>query len=164
MIQGRFGNSTGRPYIEGRVVFPRLGVAGNISFLADTGADRTTIMQMDGARLGVDYSRLANSSQAVGTGGISQLFRENAVLAFLDQGVRLCIYDLEILIQQPMPALATVPSLLGRDVIQNWIFVCDKPHKLLTADVVSVSYDFMLPPHVAALPPAPGVAPPPVLP
>jgi hypothetical protein len=36
MIEGRFGDTSGRPYIEGRLSLPRLGVVGDISFIFDT--------------------------------------------------------------------------------------------------------------------------------
>jgi hypothetical protein len=164
MIQGRFGNTTGRPYIEGRIVFPRLGIVGNISFLADTGADRTAIMPTDSLRLGVNYAALQNPYVGYGVGGPAASHLENAILVFLESGVRLCVYQFDVLIQQPVAAIMTFPTLLGREVMQNWIFVYDKPHDRLTADVVHVHYDFPLPPHVMALPPVPGVAPPPILP
>ena len=32
MLHGRFGESSGRPYIPARVFIPRLGLAGNVSF------------------------------------------------------------------------------------------------------------------------------------
>jgi hypothetical protein len=54
MIQGRFGNTSGRPYVEGRLVIPRLKVRGDISFIFDTGADQTVLMPMDGTRLLLD--------------------------------------------------------------------------------------------------------------
>jgi hypothetical protein len=47
-IAGRFGDTTGRPYLEGRLVLPRLGKRGDFSFLVDTGADYTYLMPGDG--------------------------------------------------------------------------------------------------------------------
>jgi hypothetical protein len=164
VIQGRFGNTTGRPYLEGRLAIPRLGIAGNVSFLLDTGADRTSLMQLDGARLSIDYGKLANLTVATGLGGQSNLFIEPAIVAFLDSGARLCVYSIDLLLHEPAPATATLPSLLGRDILRHWIVVCDQPHGLLSADVVHTDYDFPLPPHVQTLPPTPGVAPPPVQP
>lgn len=39
MIVGRFGDTTGRPYVEAIVWFERLKVRMNVSFLVDTGAE-----------------------------------------------------------------------------------------------------------------------------
>ena len=58
MLRGRFGDSTGRPYIEGRLIIPRLNIKSDMSFLVDTGADRSLLMPGDGRRLAIDYSKL----------------------------------------------------------------------------------------------------------
>jgi len=47
MLRGRFGNTTTTPFIEASVYFPRLGLWGYVSFLADTGASGTVLMPMD---------------------------------------------------------------------------------------------------------------------
>ena len=40
MLEGRFGDTTGRPYVDGRLfVLGRQELNSNISFLVDTGAD-----------------------------------------------------------------------------------------------------------------------------
>ena len=44
MLHGRFGESSGRPYISARVFIPRLGLAGTVSFIFDTGADSSVLM------------------------------------------------------------------------------------------------------------------------
>ncbi len=46
MLIGRFGHTSGRPYFEARVVLPHLNVAGNVSFLLDTGADKSLLMPL----------------------------------------------------------------------------------------------------------------------
>ena len=68
MLTGRFGGTTGRPYIEGRLFLPRLGIDGNISFLLDTGADSSILMPGDALRLKVPYDQLTGDSPAVGLG------------------------------------------------------------------------------------------------
>jgi len=72
MLQGRFGNTSGRPYIEGRLSFPRLGIAGDISFLMDTGADTSVIMPIDSGRMGVDVNQLTTTTESYGIGGVSR--------------------------------------------------------------------------------------------
>lgn len=39
MLRGRFGDTSGRPYLEGRLFLPRLKLQGDISFIVDTGAE-----------------------------------------------------------------------------------------------------------------------------
>jgi hypothetical protein len=48
MIEGRFGNTSGAPFLEGRIILLRFGVRGLVSFLVDTGADATIITPLDG--------------------------------------------------------------------------------------------------------------------
>ncbi len=87
MLRGRFGDTTGRPYIEGRLVIPRLSVRTNISFCVDTGADKTILLPADALRMGIDYSVLVeNPRPAVGIGGVSYNYVEPAIVAFSEPG------------------------------------------------------------------------------
>ena len=43
MLRGRFGDTSMRPYLEGRIFLPTIGIDGEASFLVDTGADKTTL-------------------------------------------------------------------------------------------------------------------------
>lgn len=163
MIVGRFGNTSGRPYIEALVRFPRLGITGNISFLADTGADRTTILHHDGVRLAIDYANLGPSQVSGGIGGLAQNHPEDAIVTFLDSGTRFCLYQLHVLIcgmpkaplilpdGRQIPYIAA-PSLLGRDIMQHWEFLYDKTNDLLRAEVRQFDFEYSLPKPVTALP------------
>jgi hypothetical protein len=73
MLLGRFGNTSGRPYLEGRLVLTRLGLAADISFIVDTGADKTVVMPLDGTRLGVDYANLTRPFVSTGIMNIPSL-------------------------------------------------------------------------------------------
>lgn len=84
MLKGRYEDSTGRPHLEGRLALPRLKISGDISFLIDTGADKTVLMPMDARRLKVDYKKLGGTAQSLGIGGISKAFVESALLTFAD--------------------------------------------------------------------------------
>jgi hypothetical protein len=112
-----------------------LGVGGNVSFLVDTGADKTVVMPLDGRRLGIDYAALRDPVEALGIGGASTDYEEDAALAFAD-GEYLYVYRLVVHIATPIPEISTVPSLLGRDVLDNWTITFDKPHDSLTMIVV----------------------------
>ena len=118
MFSGRFGDSTGRPYVEGRLTIPRLGIVGNISFLADTGADTTCLMPMDAGKVGLDYSQLKDKAVSVGVGGKSDNFIEQAWVTF-NNGQELVSYSIYLTILQPSKHIGDIPSLLGRDILDK---------------------------------------------
>lgn len=120
MLRGRFGDTSGGPYLEGRLILPQLNVQGDISFLVDTGADSTVIMPLDAIKLGVDYSKLSGSKTSVGVGGIAQMFTESAAVIFLEGSRTLHMYFIEVSIASYTPEIADLPSPLGRDVLDNW--------------------------------------------
>jgi hypothetical protein len=68
MLEGRLGNTSGAPYIEARVSFPRLKRRGLVSFLVDTGADGTVLMPADSKKLGIDFKSLKNPTTSQGIG------------------------------------------------------------------------------------------------
>jgi hypothetical protein len=139
MIRGRFGRNTGSPYVEAEVHLSRFDTNAGISFLVDTGADRTVIMPDDGRLLlGLDYSKLTGVHPSVGIGGTVEHFSEEAVLVFTEPGVAVHFYQVEVLISPLSPELSGVPSLLGRDILNNWKMV-DAPNQdtdQLTFEVV----------------------------
>jgi hypothetical protein len=64
VLHGRYGDTTGRPYVEGRVYFPRFGIHGNVSFLVDTGADTSLMSATDAFQIGLDLSAITRMSEA----------------------------------------------------------------------------------------------------
>ena len=125
MIIGRFGDTSGRPFMEGRLILPRLNIQGNISFLMDTGADSSVVMPGDAKRLGVLYDTLEGDRECSGIGGTVHSFVEQAILVFTDPNVMLYGYDLQIDIMPDGPEMDEVPSLLGRDVLDRWRITYD---------------------------------------
>jgi hypothetical protein len=144
MLSGRFGNTTGRPYMEGRLALPRLGIFGDISFIVDTGADKSVLMPLDGSRMSLDYGKLGPTVETVGIGGLSKDFIEPAVLAFVDPGNWLYVYSFQIHISPPNPQIGNIPSLLGRDILNQWVLTHDRPHNRLVAEVVTSTFQISL--------------------
>ncbi len=143
MLRGRFGESSGRPYVSGRVYIPRLGLAGNVSFIFDTGADSSVLMPAEAVTLGVDYALLSNPFDSFGIGGSAPTYVEHARLAFADaKGDRVYGYDIPLLIHHPTTHALRVPSLLGRDIIDRWRVTYDKSVSELAAEVVSCDAEF----------------------
>ena len=140
MLRGRFDTRTGRPYIEGRLVIPRLNLHGDVSFLIDTGADTSALMPADALRIGLPYAGLTNEREAVGVGGISRSFAEQALVAFTDPGKSLFIYRIEIVIPVATPELQRLPSLLGRDILNQWSMSYNPSRGRLACRVVSADY------------------------
>ena len=121
MIPGRFGNTTGRPYVNGRLLLSRLNLSANLSFLVDTGADVSTLMPADGLTIGIDYQTLINPTNVGGIGGDASCFRETAVLVFDEPNRNLIrFYSITMTILQPQQALMRMPSILGRDILDRW--------------------------------------------
>lgn len=135
MLLGRFGDTTGCPYIEGRLILPRLNIRGDISFLADTGADQTLIHPLDGLRIGMDYSALSDTSESVGVGGIVDNFVEPALIVFNEPGRMLYVYTIVVAIAPPSPDIMDLPSLLGRDILKQWRMVVEPHRDVLTFTV-----------------------------
>jgi len=137
-LSGRFGDTTGRPYLEGRLVFPRLNLRGEVSWLVDTGADESMLMAADALRFGVDYSQLrASPSQSVGIGGAMSSFVEDAILVFTERGTVAYVYYLSLEIAPFSREIQDLPSLLGRDILDRWRMTYEPPARRLTFDVLS---------------------------
>ena len=71
----------------------------------------------------------------MGIGGVSENFIESAYLAFVGDAA-LYGYAIELRICKPAEELMTIPSLLGRDIIDRWRVTYDKPASELLAEVV----------------------------
>jgi hypothetical protein len=125
MLEGRFGDTSGAPYLEARISIPRLSLRGFVSFLVDTGADGTVFMPADSKKLGVNFGTLRNPVTSEGIGGAAKGFNEQVVLSFSDRRF-IYSYLLDIEIAAPTARNYRFPSLLGRDVIDQWRFVMDR--------------------------------------
>ena len=123
MIRGWF-DEFGRPYVRARVVIPRLRVDHDVYFLADTGASNTCLHPSDAVDIGIPFRRLRNPRNSRGVGGASPYFREPAYLLFTD-GDLTRIYSVELLIAEPSESNLRLPSLLGRNIMNNWRSVFD---------------------------------------
>jgi len=140
MLLGRFGNTSGRPYLEGRLILSRLGLAADISFIVDTGADKTVLMPLDGTRLGIDYAKLTTRFLSTGIGGVSADYLEPAILAFSETHTAIHLYQIEVIVSSPSPDIMDIPSLLGRDILDRWRMTYDKPNAALAFEVLGADH------------------------
>ena len=141
MLHGRFGATTNSPYFEARISIPKLNVSGHVSFLLDTGADTTTLMPADGVRLGLPWDDLSkgNPMPATGIGGQTEVFVAPASVTFRTED-ELYGYSVPVCIVPKAPDRMHMPSLLGRDIVNQWRLAYDNPGNVLTAEIISADF------------------------
>ena len=167
MISGRFGDTSGRPYVEARVLFPRLKMMiavpppgeADVSFLMDTGADLTTIMPTDWLRFSLGYERLVKPFTIYGVGGKAEGFIEEAIITFVEPGSALRVYAAKVIILRATQYIMEAPSLLGRDIMNKWSVTFDRPGNRIAVRVAKADHTFKLTKQLPGLIPLPGVAP-----
>ena len=137
MLRGRFGDTSGRPYIEGRVILPNLNIIGDISFLVDTGSDETRLHPSDGVRLKIDYGQLSGDAESIGTSGLTYDFIEPAVVVFSEPKRFLYVYNITLRIASYDIEILDLPSLLGRNILDQWRMTYDPQKKRLLFKVIS---------------------------
>ena len=138
MIRGYFqdDDSILRPYVDLTLRFPVAnGQPLRISFLVDTGADRTLLSPFDGARLrgelGVDLLDLPFGSPIGGIGGQTETRMIDATLHLGEQSISTTLS----LLEPPPGQFPTMPSLLGPDIIYELaLFMEYKTDRLLLLD------------------------------
>ena len=125
MIIGRF-DQRGRPFIRGRLIIPRLQVDSPVDFMVDTGADVTCLHPGDLRPLGIETRFLPEGSaiEASGIGGSGRYFEEITVLQFEDEH-QMRYYAVNLYIAEPNEDMNSLPSVLGRDVINRWRMMYD---------------------------------------
>ncbi len=141
MLRGRFGHASKRPYIQGRLFIPRLEIWSDVSFLVDTGADKTTLMPADGSRMELDWDTLtASPIPSVGIGGISRSYMEESIVLFNEPGKALYIYEIALEIVGPDDHIMDIPSLLGRDILNRWRMDYSPTTDELTFQVITADH------------------------
>lgn len=136
MIRGRF-DIHGRPLIRGIVFIPRFDIRQPVSFLLDTGADSTCLNSKDANNLHIPRSSLRDATHVGGIGGGATYYREPAALYFLD-GARIVTYDL--ILRVASSSTGGIPSLLGRDIFDNWRIEYDRSQDNLQCEVRAGRY------------------------
>lgn len=136
MLNGRFGNTSGRPYIEGRLIILNLSIRADISFLVDTGSDVTCLHPIDGTRLNIDYGQLSGDAESIGTSGLSHSFIEPALVVFSEPKRFLYTYNITLHIAPLDPEIMTLPSILGRDILDQWRMTYNPQKRRLVFKVI----------------------------
>lgn len=145
MLRGRFGNTSGRPFLEGHVHLVHIGIELNISFLVDTGADRTLVTPIEGMRMGIDYTRLTPGGRFEGLGGSVEGYEELAIISFLESGRTIHSYTMKIGITPPRTKNhphhpEDISALLGRDILDQWRMTYNPSRNSLSFKVLSSDF------------------------
>ena len=117
MIASYF-SARGTPHVEARLYLPRLHIVGRVNFLVDTGATDTLLHPRDGSNLGVPFEELIDPAERRGIGGTRTYYGEPAVVLLLDDD-SWRRFDVELYISPPQAVSGALPSLLGRDVLNQ---------------------------------------------
>ena len=136
MIRGRFDINS-RPVIRAIVFIPRFDIRQPVSFLLDTGADYTCLNSKDSNNLHIPTSNLRDAAHVGGIGGGATYYREPAASYFVD-GARIVAYDLVLRIASS--STGGIPSLLGRDIFDNWRIEYDRTLDDLQCEVRTGRY------------------------
>ena len=122
--------AAGVPYVKAQLTLPRLGVAGPVDFLIDTGAVSTVLHSDDAKKLTCPFDRLALPIAFEGVGGLQTYYRELALVR-LDETRDDADMAIEIAIAKPGSPVDGLDSLLGRDVLNRLRVEYDFPQGLL---------------------------------
>lgn len=124
--------------IESRI----LGLKGTVAFLVDTGSSVTTIMDRDRERLGINWNRLEKTRRPLaGIGGTvdTRIIRHGTLVFRAETGrevrenlpIHVARHDLTRLDRKGIEGVLQLPSLMGRDVMERYRLVYDKPEHLV---------------------------------
>ena len=140
MIAGEL-RDLARPYVHCQLTLYRLGIAGEVHFLVDTGADATYLHPSDGLEITLPFDLLQDPVTSSGIGGRATYFPEPAILTFTDHAARQYHnYHININVAKPADVSGRLPSLLGRDVIRRWQMNFDPTNDTLEFTVRSADF------------------------
>ena len=131
------------PYVRALFTCSELNLREHIEFLIDSGASRTTILDNDAVRLGINLDQLEMSKEGTtGIGGVVDTYIiPQATLIFrTSTGIHEESFDrLFILKHKPKSRreedrIKRIPSLLGRDFINRYTLLLNKKK-----DIVDIS-------------------------
>jgi hypothetical protein len=110
-----------------------------VEFLLDTGSSQTVLNEGDARDLGIELARLPKSKDVFGVGGrVTTLTLADVLFSISadDGGVVIYRFDLPVLKHRTRDStvrrrLLHLPSLLGRDVLQDFTLVINWPESIV---------------------------------
>ena len=134
MIRGYLERFSGRrrPFVDARVSLPTLGLADDVSFLIDTGADSTVLAPTDAAYLRIPLTQLPPGLPTAGVGGRVPTLTVPAVIGLGHHSLPLTLRILAPAARRQTQALRTIPSLLGRDMLAHFaLFLEERTQRVM---------------------------------
>jgi hypothetical protein len=116
---------------------PSLNIAGSLELLVDTGATKTTLLDSDARRLGIQHERLtALKRPLLGLGGLVQTYAtRNARLVFKSEDSsehQEVLEELLVVRHSKLDSnIMRIPSVLGRDILNKYRIVYDKQNRFV---------------------------------
>ncbi len=123
------GGKFGPAYVIATIIIKDLDIKSPIELLLDTGATRTTILDRDAIRLGIDYSKLEKHREGtLGIGGVVETYIiRNIELVFITEDRKHYKERLDMIYVLKHKTLndkiLRLPSILGRDVLNKYKLV-----------------------------------------
>lgn len=115
------------PILNGYIKVGRPNIEGSVSFMVDTGANKTVLMPKDALKLGVDFSQLGTPGKAGGVGAPAKIHIAAATVSLRDDDDEWVDHFIDLGIVEPDPEGGNkdMPSLLGRDIINDYRMIFD---------------------------------------
>ncbi len=117
MIRGYF-EADGTPYVQARLVLPRLGVGNDVMMLVDTGSSSTILHPDDGVDMLLPFDELRSAVIVTSVSGTQTYYTELAVVSFYD-GESRQDFRIDLYVAKPNPVVDGLDSLLGRDILNQ---------------------------------------------
>lgn len=114
-----------------------MALGDEVTFLVDTGSDRTVIHPRDAEKLRLSYERSfigSDVTTVVGIGGRAEEHIEPCFVLLQHDDRRLDRILIPMHFARPVPDNALFPSVLGRDVISYYRLVFDQKAGVVTLD------------------------------
>jgi hypothetical protein len=134
LVFGNPASITAVPYVRTFVELSPFGTFAEVTFLVDTGADMTVLNPQDGLRLIPPdaWARLTNPIRPGGAGAGLDHFPLQANVYFVHDDGRVEVIASTVYVASAGPANVRLESLLGRDVLANFVVTFDQAGKNLT--------------------------------
>lgn len=131
MIRGHFGSLGGRnaPYLRCYLEFPEFPdlEGGEVDFLVDTGADRTTLSRPAAENMGLNLATLPDGGTSTGVGGVSAVRMVESQLLVQSFSITFWLRIWE--------SQHSSMSVLGRDFIRYFaLFIEERTGRVLFLD------------------------------
>jgi hypothetical protein len=146
VIRGRFAFVGGLiapvPVIRATVHITSEPLTSRITFIVDTGSERTTLHPRDAAEVWPGYpsQRFPPDVRRVrvrGIGGEAHYVERDAALRFVHDVRGRVSVELPINIAEPTPANLGLPSLLDRDVIRHFRLTIDESAEFVSLELTA---------------------------